>query len=213
MIQPWSVFYDEVMPHLPGCELPIAENAIRNAAIEFCKKSLILQVDLDAFTTVAGQSTYDLAYDANLGVTKIVSGRWSAGTGGSGRLWPTSPDVLDQSGIEWETLTGSPSNYYLIDPDQVRLVRIPESEVTINLKCAMKPLRASTGIEGFMVERYKEDIAAGALGRLMSMPGKPFTNLQLGGYQNTQFQAAITRARSEAMRGFTRQPLFVQNRS
>jgi len=41
-------------------------NSIRNAAIEFCKKTQIWQIDLAGISTVVGQNDYALSTNANM---------------------------------------------------------------------------------------------------------------------------------------------------
>jgi hypothetical protein len=50
------------------------------------------------------------------------------------------------------------------------------------------------------LHRYEMGILDGLLGRMMSQPAKPFTNLQLGAYHQRKFRSAISIASSESLR-------------
>jgi hypothetical protein len=69
-----SAFYPRVLPYLPGCSEPFANQVILNSAIEFCENSLTLRQNLDTFNTVAGKIEYDLdPPSANHDINRVMS--------------------------------------------------------------------------------------------------------------------------------------------
>lgn len=58
-------FLNEVMPDLPGCEVPMAANAIRNASIEFLERSNNWRATLDPIYVMPGTATYAIAQPAS----------------------------------------------------------------------------------------------------------------------------------------------------
>jgi hypothetical protein len=201
----WSAFYDEVMPGLPGIETSIVDNALRNAAIELCTKSLIHKVTLDPFNTVIGTAEYDVSYDNSTVVAKINDGYVDTST----RIYPTTRDALLASNTVWETDTGGVTHFLHTDHATIRLYRIPDAVQTISLNVSLAPARTATGVEAFIYQRWLEGIASGALKRLCAIPGKPWSSPELATYHGGQFALAISDARIQATRDMTRDVLAV----
>lgn len=200
----WAEFYDEVMPGLPGIETNIVDNALRNAAIELCTKSLVHKVTLDPFNTVSGTAEYDVSYDNSTVVAKI-----NDGYAGSERIRPVTRDQLQVSNTVWETDTGTVTNFLHVEHATIRLYRIPNSVQTISLNVSLAPSRAAPGVEAFIHQRWLEGIASGALKRLCAIPGKPWSSPELAMYHGQQAAVAIADARIQASRELTRALLAV----
>jgi hypothetical protein len=72
-----TAWYDDVVPQVPGCPLPVALQKIRQAAITFCEMSRAWRyLGLTAIDAVANQMTYVLGPGAAAGTvpadTKVV---------------------------------------------------------------------------------------------------------------------------------------------
>ena len=57
----WSDFLDEVMVDLPGCQVPVAVNAVKNAVEWICKETKVLVQDCTALDVVTGVGSYTFA--------------------------------------------------------------------------------------------------------------------------------------------------------
>lgn len=208
-------FLDEVMPHVPGCTNEIATQAIKNAVIEFCEKSLILQTDHDPMSVIAGEVDYDLEPPAGYLVSKILKA-WFKNT----ELVPTSPDDIAKPALYNRDFTdvdaGRADPTLIIQKDErtFSLFPIPlNSEANVvTMRIALKPSRSSTKVDDLIYEDYAEVIAHGALTRLMLSPGKPYSQPQIGVARNNLFSSGINLARQRASSGHVRSTRQVQFR-
>lgn len=205
----WTDWYDEVLPDVPGCSQKVAKNAIRNAAIEFCERTLAWKVDLDPLNAVANQAAYPFEPPANTRVVRLLN-VWYNGK----RLTPKTPADLDDLYANWPSAIGTPLYYTQLSPDEVILVPMPNAALAngIAQKVALKPTRASTGLEEYLYEKYLEEIAAGAKARLMLMQKKPWSNTAMGAANQALFEDAIASARYRAAKGYGAAPIRVRAR-
>ena len=67
----FNLWFNEVLDDVPGVHQPVAFNAIRNAAIEFCERSWIYRT-IDAFDVVAGQGAIEYAKPRYLSLPGIL---------------------------------------------------------------------------------------------------------------------------------------------
>jgi hypothetical protein len=65
-------------------------------------------------------------------------------------------------------------------------------------------LRSATTVDESLFQDYLEELASGALSRLMKIPGQPWSNPQLGAQHETAFQKAISSAAIAAAKSYTR---------
>jgi len=211
----YSAFLDYVMPDVPGCTTQLAEHEIRNACIEFCENSLILQRDHDPVTIVAGIVDYDLEPPTGTLVTRVMKA-WYKGT----ELVQSAPDNINKSEVYNRLFTGAdvsrsdPQRILQKDERTFTVYPIPQETATnsLTLRIALKPTRSSTTVDDVIFEDYAEAIGSGAKARLMMSPGKPYTNPQLGAAEMMLFRQAINTARSRAIRGHMRSDLGVKLR-
>lgn len=197
----WEAWYDEVLPDVPGCPQNVAKNAIRNAAIEFCERTYVYVVDHPAIDVVADVGAYAWSPAADLKVVRPDS-VWFQGS----PLDPVTRSDLSDMYTDWTAAKGTPRYFVQERVDQLILVPKPVATVTgaVTAKVSVAPSRASTSIPDFLWERYLEDIAAGAKGRLMAMAGKPYTNPQMAAVQAQAFDDAVGAVNLKAFRGHGR---------
>lgn len=210
----YEQFLDEVMPHVPGCPNAIAINAIRNAAIEFCEKSLVVQRDHELVSVVRNVADYDLEAPTGQVVAKIMRA-WFQAT----PLMPIAPDEVGSIRVynaRAEGADGPGDPRYIIQKNDTTfsLYPVPKENkpLSIFMRVAMKPSRASTQVEDVLFEDYLETIAAGARARLMLMPGKPYTSPELALANKTLFDQGVNLARHRATMGNTRANIGVRLR-
>lgn len=198
----FTAWYDDVLPHAPGCAPAIALDAIRKAAIEFCRESRIYQYDHPAVTVVASQATYAFVPATDTVVTEILDA-WYDGV----PLDPKGRDELGNISSNWREWTGTRPIYITQDDERnARLAPIPTVGLASGLKMlvALKPTITATSIETRIYEEYREQIADGALARLYVSPKKPYTDLPLAQVKAAMFRSHCNLAYNKAMRGHTR---------
>jgi hypothetical protein len=166
-------FLPEVMQFVRDVPEIVAVNAIRNATIEFCEKTLFLQQAFDGITTVAGVNQYELDPDGDYKVVDIME-IWN----GDQFLIPKPIEELTRiyRTSNWQNLTGNP--YYFFRPSPSILQLVPTPQITqagyLKIRAAVAPTRASTTVDSDVYERWLEIIAAGAKARLYATPNQPY---------------------------------------
>jgi hypothetical protein len=155
-----------------GVPEPVAVNVIRKAAIEFCDRSRAWVVDHDPIDLVAGEATYQFSPNNGTVVVRVEEA-WVNG------LDITATTRLDvQRHINWTSLTGTATQYLQENTEEIILFPKPIAALAagLTMKVSLKPSRKSTGLEGWLVEKYLDDIIHGALWKLFEMPSKPWSD-------------------------------------
>jgi hypothetical protein len=210
----WSDFFESVIPYVLGCPSITAEVAIKNAVIEFCEKTLILQRDHDPVTVTANIVDYDLEPPTGYLVTKIMKA-WYENI----PLVPAAPDEIGSVSAYNQLANnadgpGQPRWIFQKDERTFSLLPVPQetSANAVTMRVALKPSRSSTGVEDVVWEDYMETIGAGARSKLLMIPGTIYFNPNMGGINRLQFDQGINVARQRANRGHTRSNLSVRLR-
>lgn len=199
---PFTNWYDEVLPYVPGCLEAIALNAIQQAATEFCERTWAMNGDHDPISSVADQASYDYVPPANKLVVKVLEAWYS-----DEPITPKAPDQLRSIyGRKWQEQTGLPMYYTSTEPRSIILVPYPAEAVTdaLTMRVAFKPTPGATTIDTQIWEEYHEEIAAGARYRLMLMPKKPYTNVQQAAIEKARYDDGIAEVKHRVQRGFNR---------
>jgi hypothetical protein len=201
---PLSDFLPKVLPHVPGCPDPLAENHVLEAAIEFCRRTNVWRVDLDPITLAANVSEYDLANPAN-GKVQLVERVLYNGV----PLDPKTPHQLDQDMPGWPTLKGSIVAYYMLTRRKFRIVQIPAATETnaIVVQVSARPTRTATVLDSELYEEYLDEVAAGALSSLLGIPGKEWSSSAKAKERMDEFEKAISTYTANAAQSFSRAPL------
>lgn len=206
---PYDSFLRGVLPFVAGCPELIAIDALRNAAIEFCEQTHWLQYDADAQNGVANVATYWLDCPNDTIITRVSDAWYDCW-----HLAAKSPDQLSaMSGIEWRTLGGNP-RFYTASGDSTQLTLVPYPLVTESLALTaivtIRPSRNSLTIDQDVYEKWYEVITAGALARLLAMPGQSFTNGTRSAKADQDFRRGIAKAIADRNRGDTRANLVMR---
>jgi hypothetical protein len=212
MSKTYEDFYDEVLPYLPGCTPALAKVAIKNAVIEFCEGSLILQRDHDPVTVVEGIIDYDFEPPTGFLVTKIMRA-WYKGV----ELTPKAPDELPGALLynsrypDAVVTKQDPSIITQKDERTYTLYPFPKETApsSLTMRVALKPTRGGNLVDDVVYEDYAEIIGHGARYRLMSSPSKPFTSPDAAAASKVFFEEGINTARQRAVRGYVRSDLRV----
>lgn len=205
----WADFYDHIMPELPGNpQMPMVDNALRNASIDFFDFSGAWTEDLTTLVTVIDQAIYDLPLPVQTNTAWINKIRSD-----SREVDSTTAGNLTAKFGSWEIQKGQPVNYIQPNPDQIRVYAIPDDAYNLYINAALKPSRSASGIPDALFNAYYQDIVSGALERLMRMSKKPWSDKQMAVYYGGLFNKAKGDARVDAMRSFTTSSVNVQSRA
>lgn len=199
-IKRWSEWLDDVMPSLPGSPpIALVEASLRRATINFCARSRFLRLSVDPIMVDAGEALYDIDIDTSVTVEKIESATLD------GRPLVEASD--DDLAGEYRSKVGVVEMFALEDPDQIRLINVPESAGELLIRVSLKPRQSAAGVESVVFEQFRQPIASGALAVLMAMPKKPWTDVGLAGYHTDQFERGIAAAEARIARAGTRASL------
>ena len=199
-------FFPQILPDAPGVPEPIAINAIRNACIEFCEKSLILARDLDPITIRQGIIDYDLEADSGYLVTKVMTAFVE-----NTKINPMAPDFVREAAVynrlfsSYQAQQSTPSAYLQKSERQITIWPVPEKDYS-------NGLTISVSVDGVLLEDYAEAIASGALRRLMATVGTSYSNPKMAAVHEGMFQVALNVARQRATHGYVRANLSVKLR-
>lgn len=200
-------FFPWVLPSVPGCSDLLAQQAIRQACIEFCNRTDLVQRVTTADATAAVQD-YTITPPTDMILSRILSVGWQ-GT----LLSMVSPDVVNNDlalrGVAIGTatpLTGDPRWAFQKTPADsdagFSIYPIPDTTVTLGLtvKASYAPTNAAATVDDALWNDYVEQIAAGAMARLMMMPGQTFSS-KSGALYKIEFERAIERGRHQKNTG------------
>lgn len=211
----YEAFFPYVLPEVPGVAEPVALLAIRNACIEFCEKSLILTRDHDPVTIEPGVVDYDLSPPSGYLVVKVQKA-WVE----NNQIDPVAPDFVRDAAVynrlfaSYQSAPSTPTAYLQKEERLISLWPVADKQYPngLTMRVALKPTRSSEKIDDVIFEEYAEAIASGALTRLMSSAGKPYTNLEMAVVHQAKFQQGINVARQRAGHGHVRSNLSVKLR-
>jgi hypothetical protein len=206
----YSAFFPYLIPLVPHVADPVAEQAVRDACIEFCEGSLIWQEGMDPLSTIKGEAAYELDAPTGAKLTHIVDLYYD-----SNRLEKMSRSEISARFMrDWMTLEGTPSAYMMLNPNEVTLVLKPDKSLADALTgiLAFAPTRKSTQIIDYIYEDYAEQIARGAAAKLMIIPNQQWSDMKTALLYHKQFTSDISNARSHVNEGQVRAPISVHLR-
>lgn len=204
----YDAFLPEVLPYARECPELVAINAIRNACIDFCDRSLWLLYHHDPIDIIANESSYILELPAGTCSARILDAWYDTLP-----LAPIAEDTLkNMFASDWRVATGKPSFYTHLDPDEVVLAPMPQTALSggLTMIVALRPTRASTEVDDTVFERWAEGIGFGARARLHEMPNQPFYDPAQSMRCRQMFEHFIGLAKIERNRGLSRHVARVQ---
>lgn len=182
-----------VLPHVKQCPNDTARFHLREAAIDFCERSLVWQEFQTPVPTVAGQTTYAYAPAVGQRVVKLLGATLNG----------IRTSVLDP--VTGRHLGGSSSTatYLQGRMDGFEIHPAQAAGLPIVTLAAVCPTRAVDSLPASF-ERYTAQLARGACARIMMIANQPFSAPVRAKDLEQQFESDIGDARMEAVRGFAR---------
>ncbi len=172
--------YDNIRIRCPGLLDSIMLLELFNTVYEFCSDTNAYQQDV-ALTTQAGFNDYTLVpADTNNGPVRLIFIYDSAGLGVDGYM-PVVPIV--------------------------RLSVTPTGVTTYTCTVALAPNEQAGGVTAaptmpdWFWDSYVDTIRDGVLGRLLTQPAKPYTNLQMGMVYLKTFSQGKNQAKTQTLHG------------
>lgn len=195
---PVSRFFSRLLPYVPACPEPLAQQAVVDAAIEFCESTLIDVVELDPETTVQGIADYNFTLPPQTNLVTVAKVKLD-----DAFIAPVTADV----GRGLLLPPGAPARYYVREVDgsiSLTLVPPPADSKELSVVCAVKPTRNATQLSDKLFNDWADAIVELALYRIMSVPGQPFSNPEMAVLYRRKASTAMSDARWESSRGRSR---------
>ena len=196
----WSAFYDFALPDLPGCPVAALDIAIRQAAIEFCEKSLAYKTSHNPISVISGTAEYAFQPPDQTVVHVITYAKFDD------TELQCRVGEYGISNQDWRSEEGTPK-YIFGGMTALTLIPAPNVDGTLTMIVALKPSPTADGIDDNIFNEYREAIVHGALARLMLSPKKPYSDPGLATYHNLQFTILTGQAGTRSDRSYTRAPL------
>lgn len=197
--------------HIRLCPLPLVEEAIRQAAIEFSQMSAVLRETLAPINVVADTVTYTLVSAETdqrpLFITYIAYD--------GDPINVITPEAADALSDEWrDPGYGTPNFCVQFARNTLTLGSKPEAGIAGGLKVsiAVYPKETATTMHDELLDNWGQHIGHGALARLYLMPNEPWSNPELATFHLGQFRIGIHSAKIEANRSAGAAPLRVRMR-
>lgn len=194
MATAYEQLVSEVLPYVHGCPELLAVNHIRRAAIDFCERSSAYQVELDVLSIDAGTYEYALEAPASTTVDKIM---WVTYEGQL--LDPASAQLIESRHPKWRTSSvyGTPASFIQQRDSVIWIAPIPAVSApnSVVVRAALRPTRKSTSCDTQVMDEYFETILAGALARLLRIPGWAWTDVAASNDQLSIFLEGINYAK------------------
>lgn len=193
-----DAFLPYLLVDLPACPDVTAKQQLVLTAIEFCRETLSWDEIQDPLTLVDGVNAYELDAPQG-GQVATVKQVWASDR----ELTPVSMARLVEVIPNWQTAQGSQAQYYVGDQDwkSIRVYPIPldPQGQRITVRAAYQPVLAAASLPDFLATIYMDAILAGAKARLMSTPGRQWTNHKLAADHRAAFDAALIQARIDIL--------------
>lgn len=164
---------DDMLPsvslYAPGAGTPTLYFVIRQAAIEFCIKTRLWRHE--STVTHDGASDMPVPTPDQSELIDIELVRFNGKP-----LMPRTANWMDHNMAGWREgeLTGSPGCFSQLYPNTIRTVPAMAGEVKLSVW--LQPSLDCIELPRFLIDQYRETIALGAMGRLLSMPNQPYTD-------------------------------------
>lgn len=189
---------NELLATLPGTTPDLIDQQVISVLRDFCRRSGAWIIDEQKDIT-ASQADYDFTSPTTTPpdgeVTMIhavlVEGRWR--------------NLADYTPALGTNITNF---IYCPSPGTIRFKPVPTETITDGLVAAvayMPPLApTSSTIDDLFVSHWYEHILNGIKGRMMAMPGKPWSNIQLAAVHQRMYKSGISNARDTALKRYSK---------
>jgi hypothetical protein len=182
------------------CPTQTLRHAYMRAFREWCQQTQWLRTTV-AGATVANVVQYSLGNDPYLDIIGIqgMSGSWTP-AGGNVQTWGLSP--TDSGDWNPNVVAGRPLTYQYVPEAQFALYATPDQVYDLSIEVIVSPKEAAVTVPQSPLIKYSNDIEAGALAYLLSIPQMPWTDLISADKEAAKFRSGISNGKAEAQRNY-----------
>lgn len=175
--------YRRILPRVRGVAMPMVDEAIRQAAIEFCQRTRLWR-DEDQFKSSDNLDYEPIVAPPGAVIFEIESARFN-----DQPVEAVSRDWLDGHVPTWRTLQGDLAKWVTQSkPDTIRLV--PAAKGDVHLDLYLQPANDATSLPDFLIDHHARTLTDGALAELYATPGD-FQNPGLAQFHATRFAESL----------------------
>jgi hypothetical protein len=194
-----SEFKKLIAPDVYPCPDPFVERELLSALIEFCRKTNIivrefnLEIDsTDIDSDLQDSIDFDIAEFADDTIRPVQILDLMVDTT---YLEPKLKNI--QSTItNWETIKENNVQYFWwVNNTNLRLFDIDSDASNLYLKVSYAPVRTATTVEDEIFNEWSEAIVAGTKHKLMSMPGKEWTDAGAAQFYLSEWRKYLSQAK------------------
>lgn len=182
-----------VLPFAPSCPEPTMVQYLREAAIKFCERSRSWRSD-EVYPLIGPEINVMAKCDAV--IIDIESVRWRETAGDQ---WGLKLDPVQYDEVAGEYRDGNP--LYFAQKLAGTLQVSPFAAGELRVVMYLKPDRNATELPDYLVELHPEIIAAGALAKILTLPGYDFTEPNLAMMHLSDFNSACDAHFRDSQRG------------
>jgi hypothetical protein len=187
-----ETFSPMVRGRLPDCPEVVMADGVRDACIEFCKRTRLLTEDI-TLDVVAGERTVELYPDSDVAWEVLKVWRPAGEV-----LTATNRQDLADSGYDIDS--GTPRWYYLEGDRLLVLGAYPAAAETLNARVTVRPQDSATRVPEVLWQDYRQAICAGARAWVRRHYGE-WVNAQLEDEDRGVFELGIHQANLRRARG------------
>ena len=195
----------DVMVEAPNCPTFLAESKLREAAVEFFRRTRQWQAPLDAIITIANYNEYDLTPPAGARIVSLL--RCTVDGQRAGLYEAVALDVRNPA---WRDAAGTKAQG-VVALSMLKVAVWPKVTVggqTVVVTAALTP--TGDTVDDDVGERYRDAFIYGALYRLLNMRVQPWYDPAEAEKKRRFFEREISDAKNEI--GFTDNDVAVKMR-
>lgn len=196
-----DAFEPFVLPHAPACPDSMLVHHVRQAAIEFFRRTHAWRSDLAAIVADGTATTFPLALPAGAVVGRLLGVKVTPA-----QQQPDPAEIYDAAEGQERIDDGTGRLLAFTNAERLSVTVWPlqAAGTSIKVRAALKPSQAADELPDGLVEQYAPAIARGALATLLAVDDKPWTKPAMAGTYGLQFEQDINTAARVAERGFAR---------
>lgn len=198
-----DLFMPYILPSVAGCPSAAAEQALREAAFEFCDLTLCVQ-SVCRVAAVADEDAYPIDSKPQQIPIRLVEAFY-----GDSKLTSVPIDEVDNASALTGNMdggdveSGTPvAAFVRTGLCEVGVYPPPNAPVDSKgfvFRVAYAPTRTATSLDDRLYDLWLAYITAGAVARLQEMPGQSFSADPT--FMRARFLQGVSRARADARRG------------
>jgi hypothetical protein len=177
-----------VLPYVNGAPASTVRFHLRQAAVQFCRRTLIWQATLDPVLTVVNQDTYPIPLPDDSRLVNIMRFRVAE---------QCDSELLTPAQGRWQRAHQHYSNADgVYTEDRLNFTVVPMPKIAgqaMVMDVALCPTEDALEIPQFIADQYIQDIALGAIGTIAAIPRQSFSDPNQAASYTTQFNNAISR--------------------